>query len=133
MDLSSKIIEVLSVYPDIRFVILFGSQNTGHTHAESDIDLAIASLHGPLSFDEMSRIKLSLSYSLDKPIDLVDLLSDQGPILNEVFSTGRVLLQTDDYLYHRALCKMLAWEQDFAPLYRQSMRFVIEQRLRETA
>jgi len=53
--------------------------------------LAIAFLRGPLSYDEISQIKLSLSNALDKPIDLVDLLSDQGPILRHYIDRVCVL------------------------------------------
>lgn len=75
-------------------VYLFGSAETGHTHAASDLDLAVLASS---KMDPMARWELQgdLAARAGRSVDLVDLRSASTVMQMQVVSTGRLLLATD--------------------------------------
>ncbi len=93
--------------------ILFGSQATGHTTPESDIDLALLS-DAPIS----SGLKLELieliGAEFGRPVDIVDLYYAAEPVLGQVFKGKRLFGKSTTYA--GLLTKHLINTADFVPL-----------------
>ena len=111
--LDKQLTRFLSRYPQFELAILFGSQATGQTTGESDIDLALLS-DAPIS----SNLKLELieliGAKFGRPVDIVDLFLAAEPILGQVFKGKRLL--GDDATYARLLTRHLINTADFVPL-----------------
>lgn len=69
-------------------VFLFGSMATGHTHARSDIDLAIQGCPQGQFF----RLAGQLYMELDTIVDLIDLDNTQDPFVRRLSSTEMIPL-----------------------------------------
>jgi predicted nucleotidyltransferase len=80
--------------PGLAAVYLFGSSETGDTHAASDLDLAV--LSSP-RLEPMVRWELQghLAACAGRSVDLVDLRSASAVMRMQVVSTGRLLLSID--------------------------------------
>jgi len=111
--LDKQLTRVLSQYPQIKLAMLFGSQASGETTGESDIDLAVLS-DAPIS----SSLKLELieliGSRFGRPVDIVDLYYAAEPILGQVLKGKRLL--GDDPVYAGLLMKHLINSADFVPL-----------------
>ena len=127
MDLSSNILSVVNAYKDIHFVVLFGSQAEGNATEQSDIDLAVASNGGPLSLTVMQSLQEELYLATGHMVDLIDLLSTEGPVLHEALSRGKILKGEGSPAHSQSALHMIWWQDDFAPLFRQSALAVIQQ------
>lgn len=117
-------IRILAEQYRLTFVILFGSQATGKTHRESDVDIAYQSVE-PLSLREEGKLILDLMpiFKTNK-IDLVALHNAPPLLLNEIVRTGRVLYEripaafVDFYLYARRVY------DESRPLFRLRSEYV---------
>jgi predicted nucleotidyltransferase len=80
--------------PGLAAVYLFGSSETGDTHAASDLDLAVLSSS---RLEPMVRWELQgdLAARAGRSVDLVDLRSASAVMRMQVVSTGRLLLSID--------------------------------------
>ena len=85
---------------ELRLIALFGSQVSGHTHPESDVDVAVwAENH--LSFARQSKLWRELSDAVGAEVDL-SVLNHAEPLLLYVVSRqGRLLYEN----------KRRAWEE----------------------
>ncbi len=84
----------------VTLLLLFGSQVSGKTHDESDIDLAFATKR-KLSFKEHAKLNSEFQSILGKNrIDTVDLLT-AGPLLKKlIFDEHNSLYIADKELYY---------------------------------
>ena len=114
MKLENKIKSFLKNYPDLELAILYGSFSSGKENSKSDIDIAIA-IGKPLTLEERIDIASSLSRSIKKKVDLIDLLSTEGLLLKEVLTNGKVLVKNNVKLFEKLLKKMLYYKADFLP------------------
>jgi uncharacterized protein len=78
-DLLRTIRRVLAAGPQLRLVVLFGSQATGRARAQSDIDLAILPADPELDPNIENRLATDLTWALGKQVDLVRI--DKSPAL----------------------------------------------------
>ncbi len=105
--------KILAEYPQVEFALLFGSLATGIANVESDIDLAILA-HRPID----KSLKISLIESIVKEtgrsVDLIDLQFAGQPLLGEILSKGKILLENDEH-YARLILKNLLDKADFLP------------------
>ena len=88
----------------IKLCVLFGSQATGQTHADSDVDVAIWSLEPPSAQMKLDWLH-SLERLLDKPVSLVLVTADLDPVLGfEMVKNGRLIHEQTANLWshHRA-------------------------------
>lgn len=104
----------------IRLAILFGSLSAGAAGTDSDVDLAVAGDRA-LTADEKASIIEAVATATGRPVDVVDLLADGGPILKHAITTGRRIYCTDPTVYARALSRMMFHEADFMPYYRRTL------------
>jgi predicted nucleotidyltransferase len=107
--------------PEVRLAILFGSQATKRAHSKSDVDVAVA--YGRLlTTDEIIRKAQELSAIINKEIDLVDLLSASGLLLQQILAYRKTLVNRDSELYGRIIAKRINEEEDLMPLYEEILR-----------
>lgn len=114
-DLIESLQRELKKERDILFAYLFGSQATGKTHGESDLDLAV--YLEPLPEDTLER-KLELIDKISEithfnHIDLVILNQAPPLLIHSVMRTGKLLFCKDEERRVLFLAKKLSEALDF--------------------
>ncbi len=97
-------------------MILFGSQATGQTHRQSDVDIAVLA-DRLLSINELIKI----GYELEKvvrlgPIEMVDLKSAPPLLLKAVATEGKLLYECRSQLFAEFQIRALRRYFDTKPL-----------------
>lgn len=83
--------------PNLIAIYHFGStapQNRIYAQSESDIDLAYLT-RIPISPERHFQLKLSISQSTERPIDLVNLRTANSVIIHQILETGTLILDRD--------------------------------------
>jgi len=94
-----KIIEVCRRF-GVDVLLLFGSQVSGKTHAESDIDLAFAGRRR-LSFDEEAAFNAELQTILGQSrVQTVSIFKTSPLLKKRIFDEHIPLYVADAFLYH---------------------------------
>ena len=106
---------VLNKFPALKIAIVFGSISRDQQTPQSDLDIAVAA-EKPLSTEYKERLISALADAVGRPIDLIDLLRYEEPILSKVLTTGKVIYKTDSALYGELIKRMLFDQADFMPL-----------------
>ena len=104
---------MLSVFPHIELALLFGSVARGQAHAQSDIDLAVASRRALTAEQKIALIE-ALAERTGRPIDLIDLRTVGEPLLGQILRHGRRLLGSDN-AYGQLISRHLFDQADFMP------------------
>lgn len=97
-------------FPEILFAYLFGSQASGKSKQESDVDIAVYLLHGTKSLALVSRILSVIEEVVkQKEVDLT-ILNDAGVILSMEVIKGKLLFVRQDALdihaeYYSLTCR----------------------------
>ena len=122
-SLDQKITKLLTGYPYIQLVIMFGSLSRDSGRVDSDLDLAVA---GTSVLTAQQKIDLveDLALVIGRPVDLIDLRSAEGLILAQALTTGRIIYCIDRSLYAELIIKMLYNQADMMP-YR---KLILEKR-----
>ena len=94
---------------------VFGSVAKGNERSESDLDIAIVPQQ---EFDANAKIKLiaDLAQIAERPIDVVNLATANGPILKTALTEGIQLANNDSVQNANAINRMLAYETDLGPM-----------------
>jgi predicted nucleotidyltransferase len=101
--------------------IVFGSVARGRQTKHSDLDLAVAGIK-PLTMDEKMNLIEELGLSTGINIDVLDLQTASGPILQQALCKGVLLLKKDTLLYARLIIKMLYNQADMMPFYNRILK-----------
>ena len=112
----AQIREVLTKFPEVMVALLFGSAVHDRLTPASDIDIAVAGVT-PLPLELRATLQTRLSLSLSAEIDLVDLQTVSGLILQQALCTGEII-KTDDIVYPALIKKMWFNQADMMPLTR---------------
>lgn len=90
LEIKEKI-HVLAQEHELTMVVLFGSQATGETHAESDVDIAVQSMQ---MLSERELVDLSYAFGLIFGNDRVDVvqLAQAGPLLKRRILDEAIIL-----------------------------------------
>jgi predicted nucleotidyltransferase len=120
-ELITKLKEALEGKAEIRLALLFGSYATGKADPNSDIDLAIA-YDSKLTMEERIELGQGLSRLLNKEIDLIDLRTASGILLQQIVSNRKTLINRDAKLYGDIIARQITEELDFIPLYEQLLK-----------
>ena len=120
MNLENRILEVLSGFPEIVVVVLFGSATRDRLTPTSDIDIGVAAAK-TLPVERKLEIHAALARRLPHEVDLVDLQAVAGPILQQVLCKG-VLLKSSAPLYAALIRRMWFNQADMMPLTRMILR-----------
>jgi len=108
----------LAGYPQIRLAILFGSAASERQTFESDVDVAVAGRRALLAAERVEIVG-RLAQTTGRAVDLVDLTTASGPILNRALATGRLLFCSDRELYAEIIKRALYDDADLAPYRRR--------------
>lgn len=114
VNLEQQIAQQLSRHSQLKLGILFGSIGRGQARPDSDLDLAVAA-DRPLDPDEKRRLIEEMAQLSSRPIDLVDLQTTGGLLLQEVLTKGKRIYTTDNRVYAELIKKMLFNAADFMP------------------
>jgi predicted nucleotidyltransferase len=113
----------------IDLCILFGSQATGKTHANSDVDVALLSLTDHNLQKHWLRLNGELEDWFGQTIDLVIINSETDPVLRlEIFQHGKPLYESQPGLFTEQHIVAIKLFEDTEPLRRWRRR-VIAQRI----
>ena len=91
----------------LRLIVLFGSQVTGRTHLESDVDVAVWTTR-PLTSARRTRLWMELSDAFRAEIDLAVLNHAEPLLLSQVARKGKLLYEN----------KRWAWDEFKAYAFR---------------
>jgi predicted nucleotidyltransferase len=127
-EIARKTLVVLADKPAIRVCYVFGSAAEGRLTSASDIDIALAAVR-PLPEHSKDDLRRSLEGELGAEVDLVDLQSVEGLILQEILTRGTLVLAADDEILAGLFKKMWFYEADMMPNY----RMILEHRVRKFA
>ncbi|MDH5740817.1 MAG: nucleotidyltransferase domain-containing protein [Nitrospira sp.] len=114
----AAIAAVLERRPSVTMAILFGSLAAGRERPDSDLDLAVSSTV-PLTVHARIELIDELVAAAGRPIDLIDLSQAHGPLLQQVLSTGRLILCRNRTEYAELLRRLVYEEADVMPYYRR--------------
>ena len=120
-----RIKDVLKRHPHISLGILFGSHANHRAGLSSDLDLAIAA-DAPLSMPEKMALIDDLALRFGCPIDVIDLSTVSGPILQQALCRGHILVNRRPPLLARMMLKMWYNQADFMPNYNMILRKRVE-------
>lgn len=112
----SRLAALLSKYPNIKLVLLFGSQAIGNARLDSDIDLGILA-STPLSAEFKLHLMEKIGAEFGQPVDIVDLYHVPEPITGQAFKGIRVL--GEDATHANLLYRHVLNVADFLPLHQR--------------
>lgn len=114
----AAIVSVLERHPSVSMAILFGSLAAGRGRPDSDLDLAVSAT-APLTVDARIELIDELAAAVGRPIDLIDLNQAHGPLLQQVLTTGRLMLCRNRTEYAELMRRLAYEEADVMPYYRR--------------
>ncbi|MFC3285794.1 type VII toxin-antitoxin system MntA family adenylyltransferase antitoxin [Litchfieldella rifensis] len=119
-EASTKLEQVMTAFPYLEQVILFGSFASGQAHENSDVDVAVQS-DRPLTAEQRLELIDAIALAFDRPVDLVDLSSAGEPLLSQIVTTG-IRIRGSDAAWGRLIYKNIMESTDFVPLQRHILR-----------
>jgi predicted nucleotidyltransferase len=102
---------LLEAKADIRLALIFGSHAARKATLQSDIDIALAA-ETTLSVEQKLALADEISRTFQREVDLVDLHSAHGALLQEILTRGVVVVNSDPSLYEKFIKRMLAEKED---------------------
>lgn len=123
--------EVAAGEPRLVGLYLFGSQATGETHEQSDVDLG-ALFREKVGLDEVIRLESRFEERLGRRVDLVDAGSCD-PFLALRIIRGERVYCTDSTRCDEFDLYVLRRAADLAPFERERRRMVLEEPIRSGA
>ena len=82
----------------LRLIVLFGSQVTGRTHPESDVDVAVLARR-PLVTEQRNRLWMEISDAFQAEVDLAVLNHGEPLLLYQVARTGKPLYEDERWAW----------------------------------
>ncbi len=101
----------LEQQPNVELAFLYGSHAVQKANAESDLDIAIAT-SGGLTVDERLALAEALSHEFHCEVDLVDLSTAHGALLQEILTRGICVIKRNLPLYDKLIKRMLMEKED---------------------
>lgn len=109
--LVADVAEYLEKVAHVKLAVLFGSYGTSRFHEKSDLDIAVA-FSASMSLEDRLRIQSELSTLVKREVDLLDLQSCHGAILQEALCKGQMLVKKDPEIYALLLKRMMYEAED---------------------
>ena len=95
MDDNELIIYFRQAIPNLVALYRFGSQETGRSRPDSDVDLAVLA-HTPIPNLRRFELAQNLAIQLHRDVDLVDLRTASTVMRIQVLSTGTCIMSLDE-------------------------------------
>lgn len=112
----NKIAEIAKCY-NLTLVVLFGSQVTGFTHKESDVDVAYMSDRKLSFYDEtLLNTELTEVFRNDK-VSLVNLKTASPLLLKQIVMNAIVLYEQAPHLFTETFLYILRVYEDAKPIF----------------
>lgn len=127
--LSDSLRQALSVFPEIRLAVLFGSIARGRSTARSDVDVGLLLDEHPTV--TLWEIEGALGEAVHRTVDLVDLHRAPPLLRFEIARHGRPLLERQEGEWKRFQVRALLDWWDWAPTARRLHRLAAEGLRRE--
>jgi predicted nucleotidyltransferase len=107
---------------DLKLIVLFGSQLSGRTHPDSDVDIAILPAHR-LSLHERGQVWTALCDLFEAEVDL-GLLDHAQPLFMSRVADGQALYESEPWAWanFKLYARRLYW--DAAPLRAALTRYL---------
>jgi predicted nucleotidyltransferase len=118
-----RILEIIKDYPDILFCSIYGSMARNKLTKNSDIDIAMAG-NSPITTEKLAELSIKFSDACHREIDLIDLQTKSGVLLQKVLCEGRVILKKSADLHAELIRKMWYNQADMMP----NVRMIWEKR-----
>ena len=109
--------------------LLFGSFATGRANMQSDLDIAVIP-DNPLSANQTMALVRDLAIQFGRPVDVIDLAVQHGPVASEALTRGRLVYCADPVAYAERLRRMVYDQEDFVSVLRKADQMVIQRWLR---
>jgi hypothetical protein len=87
----------------------------------SDVDVAVL-YKQPLTAEQRLALVDRLTSTLDRPVDLVDLATVNGIILQQILCNGKVVLKNNVQSFVKLLQRMVYNQEDMMPYHRRELR-----------
>ena len=116
-QVTDQLRSALKGFAGLELVLLFGSLARGQARPDSDVDIAVQA-HHPLSAQERMDLIDTVSQTLQRPVDLVDLRTAGEPTKGQVVRYGRRVLGSSA-AHGRLIYTQLVDQADFGPLRRR--------------
>jgi predicted nucleotidyltransferase len=119
---SAQELEPIARRHDLKLIVLFGSQLSGRTHPDSDVDVVIMPAH-PLSLHERGEIWSALCDLFEAEVDL-GVLDHAQPLFMYHVADGHVLYESEPgaWANFKLYARRLYW--DTAPLREALSRYL---------
>lgn len=120
-ELKTFLIDFFKEKVDIDVVLVYGSFAKGKQNENSDVDIAIHSVNGKISIDDLVEMQVALSLLLGREVDLVDLRGAEGYFLYEIMTQNkRIIYKPEIYVHY--LMEALYFYEDFMPILRECQK-----------
>ncbi len=117
--INEKLYDFLQRHPELHCCYLFGSAINDRMHADSDIDIAVAT-DAPLSPDQKQILREELEQVLQRDVDLIDLQSATGNILRQALH-GKCILCRNNNARYQLQRRLIYDQEDMQPLRNRIM------------
>jgi len=117
-DLVSDLTKHLRAHDAVAVAWLFGSLAQDAARPDSDLDIAVLG-SSPLTQADTKDLIETLARLSGRPVDLVDLQTERGPIVGAVLKTGRKLFCQDPTLHGDLVKRYLFDQADWMPYRRR--------------
>ena len=119
-----KKIALLAKNYNLSLVVLFGSQASGKTHKESDVDVAYLSL-AKLSFDDEARLNADLTEVFrNDAVSLVNFKTAPPLLLKQIVTNAQVLYERESHLFTEMLLYSLRAYDDAKGIFDLTGKYV---------
>lgn len=92
-DLVAKLRSVVEQEPQVRLVVMFGSQATGRATSRSDLDIGILPMDEELTADDEATLVSALSAAANAEVDLIRLDHTDPLLGREVARSGKCIFE----------------------------------------
>lgn len=100
---------------------VFGSVAHGDAQPTSDLDVAVLGAE-PLSSEEKEEVIETLARAIGRPVDVIDLQTERGPIVGRILQGGTRLFCDDTSLYAELLKRWWLDRADWRPYRRRILK-----------
>jgi len=122
IDPSAVLGEFASANDSFQLIVLFGSFAKNRARADSDVDVGVWP-QAALTAEQWLQLRDELAWRLQRTVDVVDLSTLHGPLLEEILDSGKKIYERPGARALEALMRRRIYDDaDFMPLYRRAQK-----------